>query len=42
MVAKCAMGLTCANGWIQPGIASMGVRAPDSIASGGFTKKLMS
>ena len=42
MMAKWVMGFRCVNGWTHYGMASIGVKAPDSIASGGLTKKLMS
>ena len=42
MIPKCRMGLNTVIGCIQCGMASTGVSAPESEASGGFTKKLIS
>src|SRR2546430_8730782 len=42
MVEKWAMGLRSVSGCTHLGIASIGVRPPDSMASGGVMKKLMS
>src|SRR5262249_44187205 len=41
MVAKWLIGLSIVNGCIHSGIASTGVVAPESIESGGLTKKLI-
>jgi hypothetical protein len=39
--AKCFTGFSSVSGYIQWGIASIGVVAPDNIDNGGFTKKLL-
>src|ERR1041384_2550455 len=36
------MGFTTTNGWSHFGIASTGLKAPDNVANGGLTKKLVS
>src|SRR5436309_9294326 len=41
ITAKWATGFSTVRGWIQAGIASIGVRAPERLASGGLTKKLI-